>query len=227
MVVPSRQHSAACRPAREKSPPLKLPPSTRTMAPPHHSRSEFLSMCALIGGRPPPAILPRSCKSGRARWNARASPVPLRHSVKTAAGAADFVSENLLFRHAHCGLTRKIPPIRENHSTSTPIAAPTRIPAMLVSRQTISQVCRPLPRPPSNCLHSSAGLQRVIPAPVPRPPRNFDLLPLVVSTARLTLTGSRERSSPWHRSTLRFASRFRTGQRKHKAFLTARIISSR
>jgi hypothetical protein len=72
------------------------------------------------------------------------------------------------------------------------------------------------------------GLQRVIPAPVPRISRNFDYhlwsRPLSVSLLSAAVNGLLPDNSC---DIFRFESWFRTGQRKHKAFLTARIISPR
>jgi len=72
------------------------------------------------------------------------------------------------------------------------------------------------------------GLQRVTPAPVSDMPRNFDYRlwthPLPVSLLPAAVNGLLPDNS---RSTLRFESWFRTGQRNHKAFRTARTVSFR
>jgi CRISPR-associated endonuclease/helicase Cas3 len=72
------------------------------------------------------------------------------------------------------------------------------------------------------------GLQRATPAPVPDMARNFDYSlwtrPLPVSLLPAAVNGMLFDSSI---VTFRFESWFRTGQRKHKAFITARTVSSR
>ncbi len=72
------------------------------------------------------------------------------------------------------------------------------------------------------------GLQRATPVPVRDTPRNFDYSiwtrPLAISPLPAAVYGLLPDNS---RSILRFESWFRTGQRKHKAFLTARTISPR
>jgi len=72
------------------------------------------------------------------------------------------------------------------------------------------------------------GLQRATPAPVSDMPRNFDYSlwtrPLPVSLLPAAVNGILPDNS---NDTLRFESWFRTGQRKHKAFLTARTVSPR
>lgn len=71
------------------------------------------------------------------------------------------------------------------------------------------------------------GLQRAIPAPVLDAPRNFDYslwtLPLPISLLPAAVNGLLPDNS---RRRFRFESWFRTGQRKHKAFLTARTIQA-
>ena len=72
------------------------------------------------------------------------------------------------------------------------------------------------------------GLQRATPVPVLDVSRNFDYslwtLPLPVSLVPAAVNGLLPDNS---RDLLRFESWFRTGQRKHKAFLTARTVPSR
>ena len=71
------------------------------------------------------------------------------------------------------------------------------------------------------------GLQRAIPAPIPKGPRKFDyhlwVKPLPISLLPAAVNGLLPDNSS---GTLRFESWYRTGQRKHKAFLTAQIISN-
>lgn len=72
------------------------------------------------------------------------------------------------------------------------------------------------------------GLQRATPAPAPNAPRNFDYhlwtRPLPISFLTTAVNGLLPDNV---RDTFRFESWFRTGQRKHKAFLTARTLSAR
>ncbi|MGH7997531.1 MAG: type I-G CRISPR-associated helicase/endonuclease Cas3g [Opitutaceae bacterium] len=75
-------------------------------------------------------------------------------------------------------------------------------------------------------LLSLVGLQRATPAPVPDVSRRFDyhpwMRPLPISLLATAVNGLLPDKA---RDTFRFESWFRTGQRKHKAFLTARTIS--
>ncbi len=149
----------------------------------------------------------------------------MQDSVKTAAGAAHFVSEELLFntRIAYDteNPTNKVEPFyfdanRGPNAHSRDVGFATND----LKLETLAA--------PAVELFTLVGLQRVIPAPVPRMPRNFDYRlwarPLPVSLLPTAVNGLLPDNS---RSPLRFESWFRTGQRKHKAFLTARIISPR
>jgi CRISPR-associated protein Csb3 len=149
----------------------------------------------------------------------------MQDSVKTAAGAADFISERLLFdtRIAYDteAPAKKVEPFyfdanRGPNAHSRDVGfAPNDLKLETLAAPAVE-------------LLALVGLQRAIPAPDPRTPRNFDYRlwarPLPVSLLPTAVNGLLPDNS---RSTHRFESWFRTGQRKHKAFLTARLISSR
>jgi CRISPR-associated endonuclease/helicase Cas3 len=148
----------------------------------------------------------------------------MQHSVKTATDAADFIPEKLLFdtRIAYDteNTANKVEPFyfdanRGPNAHSRDVGFATND----LKLETLAT--------PAVELLALIGLQRVIPAPVPRMPRNFDYrlweCPLPLSLLPVAVNGLLPDTS---RSALRFESWFRTGQRKHKAFLIARIISS-
>lgn len=145
----------------------------------------------------------------------------MQNSVKTAADAADFIYEELLFdtRIAYDteNPTNKVEPFyfdanRGPNAHSRDVGFATND----LKMETLAA--------PAVELLALVGLQRAIPAPVPRMPRNFEYSlwtrPLSVSLLPAAVNGLLPDNSP---GLLRFESWFRTGQRKHKAFLTARI----
>jgi CRISPR-associated endonuclease/helicase Cas3 len=149
-------------------------------------------------------------------------------AVKTAASAPDFVYERLLFDtripYDADNADNKVEPFyfdanrgSNAHSRDVGFAA-----------NDLDDLGMKTLAAPGVELLTLVGLQRATPGPVRDTPRNFDYSiwtrPLAVSLLAAAVNGLLPDNS---RSILRFESWFRTGQRKHKAFLTARIISSR
>lgn len=149
----------------------------------------------------------------------------MQAAVKTAAGEADFALENVLFDARIAYDTQnpasKVEPfyfdaIRGPNAHSRDVG----FSANDLGLKTLAS--------PAVELLTLVGLQRSTPAPAPEIARNFDYHlwanPLPISLLPAAVNGLLP-DNPL--STLRFESWFRTGQRKHKAFLTARVISSR
>ncbi|WP_038171088.1 type I-U CRISPR-associated helicase/endonuclease Cas3 [Verrucomicrobium sp. BvORR106] len=149
----------------------------------------------------------------------------MQAAVKGGCFAADFDHERLLFdsRIAYdpANLANKVEPFYFDsnrgpnaHSRDVGFAAND------LKLETLAS--------PAVELLTLVGLQRAIPAPVPNIQRNFDYHvwthPLPVSLVSGAINGVLPDS---HSHGFRFESWFRTGQRKHKAFLNARAISNK
>lgn len=148
----------------------------------------------------------------------------MQDAVKTASVAADFVHEKLLLDtrivYDPDNPDNKVEPFYFDanrgpnaHSRDVGFAAND------LKLETLAA--------PGVELLALVGLQRATPAPVPDTPRNFDYRlwtrPLPISLLSAAVNGRLPDNS---RDIFRFESWFRTGQRKHKAFITARTVSS-